>query len=274
MHLMHFTRACHTVQVNLIGGSGLLALMNMHVPVEECGETRVGKHAGREVKHALRTQVGQAVLCLVVVEQLPSWVAFSISPLNVHPVSVHVDWKHCFLIEIDHHKGWVLPSVSSDRAADISEHDGHTWVGHALNHLVVGLVRVAMHCEPDNILEALHQGTIPSTKLMLALLRRVVRNQECKSFLRLDFQQFLFEPCEHMSRVFPLSPCVPVETVASLSVICNDTRACRHGLLVEEFDWHAVIAILAKLFVSLLSQPVLPHILEVVNFVVDTGGCE
>lgn len=77
-----------------------------------------------------------------------------------------------------------------------------------------------------------------------------------------------------MSRVFSLSPSVPVETIARLCVISNDARACGHSLLVEKFDWHAIIAVLTELFVSLLSKPVLPHILEVVDLVVDTWGSE
>ena len=128
MLLMHLNRSSHTVKGNLVGLGGLLTLMYMHVPVEECGETGISKHACGEVEHALRAQVSQAILSLEVVKKLPSWITFGISLLDVHPIGVHVDWEHCLLIEIDHHEGRVLLSISRDRATNIGEHDGSAWV--------------------------------------------------------------------------------------------------------------------------------------------------
>ena len=105
---------------------------------------------------------------------------------------------------------------------------------------------------------------------MLALLRRVVRNQEGKSPLCFYLHQLLFQPSEHVSWIFSLPPGVPVETVACLSVVRNDARASWHSLLIQELDGHAVVAVLTELFVSFLSEPVLPHVLEVIDFIIDT----
>ena len=102
MHLVHLAGACHAEQVDLIGRGWLLALLYVHVPVEEVGEAGVGQEALGEVEHALRAHVGQAVSLLVVVQKSPGRVTFSIGLLNIHPVSVHIDGKHGLLIKVDH----------------------------------------------------------------------------------------------------------------------------------------------------------------------------
>ena len=75
-----------------------------------------------------------------------------------------------------------------------------------------------------------------------------------------------------MTWVLALSPDVPVEAVALLCIVCQHTRARWHGLFIKELDGHAVVAVLSKFLVSLRRQPVLPVLLEVVNFIVDTRG--
>lgn len=131
-----------------------------------------------------------------------------------------------------------------------------------------------MHGEANNVLESLHQGSVPCTELMLALLGSVVGDQEGKTALSFSVQKLLFKPGKLMARVLSLSPDVPVETVAGLSVVCNDAGSLWHRLAIEQLDGLAVVSILAKLFIGLWSQPVLPHLLEVVDFVVDTRGSE
>lgn len=92
--------------------------------------------------------------------------------------------------------------------------------------------------------------------------------------MRLNFQQLLLKPGEHMSWVFSLPPRIPVESIARLCVISDDFRASWHLLFVEELNGHAIVAIFAELFIGFLSQPVLPHILELIDLVVDAWGCE
>lgn len=149
-------------------------MLDVHVPLEEVGEGLVSHEPLREVKHALRAHILQAISLSVVVEELPSGITLCIRLLKVQIVCVHVDGKHRLLVKVNHHERRVLLGVGSHRSADVGKHDWGARIGHALDDFVVAGVSVPVHCEPYDVLESLHQSSIPCTKLMLALVRRIV----------------------------------------------------------------------------------------------------
>ena len=76
--------------------------------------------------------------------------------------------------------------------------------------------------EPNDVLEAFHQGSIPRTELMLALVGSIVGDQESNATISLNFKQLLLQPGEHVPWILTLAPSVPVERIASLGVVSDD----------------------------------------------------
>jgi hypothetical protein len=131
---------------------------------------------------------------------------------------------------------------------------------------------VTLHAESDDVLESLHEGSVSGTKLMLAVIWSVVSNHDGETFLSLNFKELLFEPCKVVAWVVPLTPGEPVEIVACLRVVGNDSGAGWQLLTVEQFHLHAVVAILTKLLHGLVVQPLGPVRLEVVDWEVEAWG--
>lgn len=131
-----------------------------------------------------------------------------------------------------------------------------------------------MHGESNGVLESLHKGSVARAKLMLALVRGVVSNQESDSALSLNFHKLLFKPGIHATWILSLSPNVPVQAVACLSVVSDYAGASRHCLAVKKFNGHAIESVLTKLLVRFRSEPLFPVGLEGVDFGVDSGSSE
>jgi len=246
----------------------------MHVPFELGSGVCIGKESLRELFHALRANVGQTILLLVIMEKLPGWVSISIGLIDVKIVGVHVDRQHGLLIEVNHHVGWVLLGISGYTATNVGKHDWSSGVGHALHDFEILSVGMTVHSEANSVLESFHECTIASSKLMLALVGRVMRDQKCKSSLGLNFHELLLEPGVHIAWVFALTPSIPVQTVASLSVVCDNTRSLGHCLSICECNRHAIESVLTELLIGLWGHPLLPVTLEIVDFIVDSWRSE
>ena len=125
--------------------------------------------------------------------------------------------------------------------------------------------------EPYDILESLHQGSVAHTKLVLAVLWRVMSDQDSKAILSLDFEQLLLKPRELVAWILALTPDEIVERVAHICVVSNDARSIGHLLSIFQLQVHAVVAILRILLCSFRSEPVAPHRCDVINGVVCVG---
>ena len=119
-------------------------------------------------------------------EQPPIRSSFRISFVNVDVVGEHIDRKHGLRIEIDDSESWVQLAHWGDTTSDARYNDGFIWVSNAVVQLEVLNVRVANHVEPDDILEALHEGSEAHTPLMLARFGMIVANHDCQTTLRLN----------------------------------------------------------------------------------------
>ena len=122
--------------------------------------------------------------------------------------------------------------IGSDASTNIGKHDGCLWVRVRLDNLIVSSVSVPMKRESDNVLESLHQGSVTSAKLVLALVGCIVRDHECEATLRLNVKKLLLKPCKLMAWVFTLAPNVPIQTVAGLRVVGNHMGTLRERLAV------------------------------------------
>jgi len=105
---------------------------------------------------------------------------------------------------------------------------------------------------------------------MLTLVWRIVSNDECDCTFSFSIKKLFLQPGKHAAWVLALAPDVPVERVACLCVDSNHSCAFRKRFTVEKRDWHSVVAILTELFVSFVCEPLLPELLEVVDFIIDT----
>lgn len=111
---------------------------------------------------------------------------------------------------------------------------------------------MAVHGEADGVLETFHKGSVARTELVLALVGRVVGNHEGNASHGLDLEELQLEPLEHITRVFALTPSVPVKTVTSLRVVGEDVGVVWQLLVVQKLDLLAVVAVLAELLIRLI----------------------
>ena len=105
---------------------------------------------------------------------------------------------------------------------------------------------------------------------MLAIVGGVVSDHDGETSLSLNFEKLFLQPSEMVTWVISFAPGKPVEIVACLSIVGNDSGSSRQLLAVEQFHLHAVVAILTKLLHGLVVQPLSPVRFEVVDWEVDS----
>lgn len=132
-------------------------------------------------------------------------------------------------------------------------------------------MRMSDQSESDDVLESLHEGPESHSKLMLAVIRRIMAHQDRKTTLSLNFKKFLLEPSKLMAWVVALSPDVEIEHIAAVRVVCDNFGTCGKALAILEFQVHGVEAVLAILFQGLFIEPLGPECLDVVDGVVGVG---
>jgi len=227
---------------------------------------RICENTNRQVLEARRAQITHRIGVDVVVEELPVRRTCLVSFSDVKVVSLHVNWEHRVLIELNELEAGAAAAKSRNRRADFSNKDWLLRVRHAVANLVVLFVSVARDTEPDDVLETLHQCTIPDTKLVLTVRRSVVSKHNGETTSSFNIQKRLLKPSELVSRILALTHKIPVERVTDIRVVGDDTRASwKTFSILELSDLFRVETILSILSGNIFTKPFRPVLFDVID---------